>query len=173
MELPAPTDRIRLNLGAGRQRLPGWLAVGLEEGHDIRADVRSLPLSDAFADEAMAIHVLEHLERWEAPKAIAEWFRVLKPGGVLVLELPDLAKCCRNVLAGKEPRWGLWGLYGDPAHRDALMLHRWGWTVRELVGELKAAGFIKVNARNPPQFHGRRVERDMRIEARKPGERAP
>lgn len=156
---------MRLNLGAGNKAFEGWLAVGLEAHHDVKADVRSLPLPDDYADEAMAIHVLEHLNRWEAPAALREWRRVLKPGGLLVLELPDLLKCCKAVLSGAPPRNGLLGLYGDPAEREELMMHRWGWTPAEVIKELQAAGFTKIRER-VPEFHGRRVFRDMRIEAR-------
>lgn len=159
---------VRLNLGAGNQRIAGWFSVGLEEQHDIRADLRAVPLPDECADTAMAIHVLEHFERWEAPNALREWFRLLKPGGLLILELPDVVKCARAVMAEDEPRAGLWGLYGDPAHRDPLMLHRWGWSARELAKELKACGFVKVRTNLPLEFHARRAKRDMRIEARKP-----
>src|SRR5690606_40626940 len=164
VEVPAEPDRIRLNIGAGNKVLEGYIAVGLEPQHDVISDVRALPLPDDYADEAICIHVLEHLERWEAPGALREWRRVLKPGGLLVLELPDLLKCCRNVLAGRDVRRGLWGLYGDPGHRDPLMIHRWGWTPSELIAELKEAGFTKVRHRDP-QYHGKRNYRDMRIEA--------
>ncbi len=164
----AAGDPVRLNLGAGNQSIPGWFSVGLEEKHDVRADLRAVPLPDACADTAMAIHVLEHFERWEAPNALREWLRLLKPGGLLILELPDVVKCARAVIAQDEPRAGLWGLYGDPAHRDPLMLHRWGWSSRELCLELKAAGFVKIRTDKPLEFHGRRAKRDMRIEARKP-----
>lgn len=146
--------------------LDGWLSVGLEERHDIRADVRSLPLPDNSADEAMAIHVLEHIQRWEADAALAEWFRVLKPGGRLTLELPELHRCCRAILDGAEDRNGVWGLYGDPGYKDELMTHKWGWAERELISALQAAGFRKVVVR-PLQFHGRRKLRDIRLEVRK------
>jgi predicted SAM-dependent methyltransferase len=165
MEVPAGTNRVRLNLGAGDKVVDGWTSVGLAEHHDIRSDVRRLPLPDHYADEAMAIHVLEHIARWEVADMLREWRRVLKPGGRLILELPDLVKCCRAVLQGREPRRGLWGLYGDPGYRDELMMHRWGWTPEELITELRAAGFRKVKLRDP-EFHGRKKDRDMRIEAR-------
>src|SRR5690348_3401520 len=64
-----PTAAIRLNLGAGRRRLDGYINVDLapEPPPDIQADARALPLPDAYADEILAIHLLEHLYRWEAP----------------------------------------------------------------------------------------------------------
>lgn len=165
MEISQPA-LVRLDIGAGEKRIEGFTTLGLEDGHDIRCDVRAIPLPDDHADEAMAIHVLEHLDRWDAPAALAEWRRILKPGGLLILELPDFLKCCRAILRGAPPREGMLGVWGDPAMREPLMMHRWGWSPAELRKELKAAGFKKVRQRDP-FFHGKRLNRDMRFEARK------
>lgn len=153
-----------MNIGAGKKRIDGWVSVDLAGEPDIVADVRTLPLPDGCADEAMAIHVIEHLYRWDAPAALKEWHRVIKPGGRLILELPDLLKCCRNVLSGKGDRMGIWGLYGDPRYENPLMTHRWGWTASELVRELKSAGFDSVTEKKP-EFHKMKGRRDMRLEA--------
>jgi predicted SAM-dependent methyltransferase len=163
----SPDTPCRLNLGAGNKRMEGWLAVGLEEQHEVRCDIRSIPLPDACADEALACHVVEHLTPWDVVPALKEWLRLLKPGAMLALELPDLFKCCRAVLAGKGPRDGLWGLYGEPLREDELMLHRWAYSPESLSTLLREAGFVKIKLR-APQFHAQRIDRDMRIEARKP-----
>jgi predicted SAM-dependent methyltransferase len=157
---------VRLNIGAGDKKFEGWTSVGLDPSHDVQCDIRAIPLPDDYADEAMAIHVLEHVYRWEALDTLKEWRRVLKPGGRLVLELPDLVKCCQNFLRTDNPRHGIWGIYGDPGYKDVLMLHKWGWQVDELRGELKRAGFHKIRVREP-QFHAKRAYRDMRLEATK------
>lgn len=156
---------MRLNIGAGGKRIEGWLSIDLAGDPDIVSDVRTLPLDDNVADEAMAIHVLEHLYRWDAPAAIAEWLRVLKPGGRMAIEVPDLIKCCRNVLSSPDERLGVWGLMGDPGYREPLMVHKWCWSADELKREMQAAGFVKVKV-GEPQFH--KKKRDMRLEGRKP-----
>jgi len=156
---------VRLNLGAGKHRLDGYLSVDLaaDPPPDIQADVRALPLPDDYADEILAIHLFEHLYRWEAPAALVEWRRVLKPKGLLVLEMPDIVKCCRSVLAREHPRYGMWGLFGDPRYENPLMCHRWAWSEEELRVELVAAGFSSVRFREP-KFH--KPSRDMRVEAK-------
>jgi 2-polyprenyl-6-hydroxyphenyl methylase/3-demethylubiquinone-9 3-methyltransferase len=50
----------------------------------VQADVTELPLPDGCADVVSAGEVLEHLPRW--PAAVAEACRILRPGGLLVLD---------------------------------------------------------------------------------------
>lgn len=158
---------LRLNIGAGKKVLPGWTSVGLDDKHEVHADIRALPLPDSCADEAMAIHVLEHLNRWDAPAALAEWLRVLKPGAMIGIELPELHRCCRAILKGAPRQEGIQGLFGEWELRDETMIHRHGWTESELQEELQKAGFTGVRFVRP-LFHGRRDKRDMRAEAFKP-----
>jgi hypothetical protein len=44
--------------------------------------------------------VLEHFPTAQIPEVIAEWVRVLKPGGTLKIAVPDFAKIAENYLAG-------------------------------------------------------------------------
>lgn len=58
---------------------------------DYISDAHSLPkIEDASLDYVCASHVLEHLTN--PIKAIREWSRILKPGGVLWLKVPDKRK---------------------------------------------------------------------------------
>ena len=157
-------NTIRLNLGAGHKHVEGYLNVDLcdDPEPDIKSDVKKLALPDGYADEIMAIHLFEHLYRWEAPEALREWRRVLKLGGLLVLEMPDLAKCVRNIANDCNERLGIWGLFGDPGYKNPLMVHKWAWGERELKSVLRENGFNRVRFK-PPQFH--KKDRDLRVEA--------
>lgn len=53
--------------------------------------VTSLPFPDASFDRALCLDVLEHLAYEEQPRALAELFRVLRPGGELFVSVPNLA----------------------------------------------------------------------------------
>jgi len=50
-----------------------------------------LPFPDGRFDRALCLDVLEHLEYQQQPVALAELFRVLRPGGELLVSVPNLA----------------------------------------------------------------------------------
>ncbi len=54
---------------------------------DVVADAQSLPFADHALGFIIASHVLEHMPL--PLSALCEWYRVLAPGGVLVLKIPD------------------------------------------------------------------------------------
>ena len=138
--------------------------------------IHKLPLDDGVASEIMAIHVFEHVFKWQTEALLKEWHRLLKPCGSLFLEMPDLIKCCRNVIdgmegkikAGKHPdQLGLWGLYGDDRLKDHYMCHKYGWTFKTLKPLIKSISFVDI-IEKPTKFHpAGKLHRDFRIEAKK------
>ena len=82
----------KLNLGSGRRYLPGYVNIDIspERRPDIVALVDRL---DFFKDEeydlVRASHILEHFPYKECGRVLREWNRVLKPGGYLVICVPD------------------------------------------------------------------------------------
>lgn len=160
--MDVPTQPLRLNLGCGAVKIDGFTGVDVAGQPDIVSDIRNLPLPDDSVEEAISIHVIEHIYRWEVPDMLVEWRRVLKPGAMLAIECPDFAKCCANYLKNDAPRMSVWGFYGDPTLREPLMVHRWGWTPKELTWVLREAGFREITTK-PPQFH--KPDRDFRVEA--------
>src|SRR5512137_1302163 len=83
-------EPLRLNLGSSSDRAPGWTNVDFspDTNPDIVADVERLPLKDGVACEIWASHILEHLPC--GTKALEEWHRVLMPGGVITVAVPDV-----------------------------------------------------------------------------------
>jgi len=93
-----PGHARKLNLGAGGQPLPGYENLDRKTGQE----VFPLPqLADNSVDEVRASHVLEHFSHREIPAVLAEWLRVLKPGGLLKIAVPDFEWIARNYLAGE------------------------------------------------------------------------
>lgn len=167
---------IKLNLGCGAKLMEGFVNVDLannwcETPPDVVADVRVLPFPDDYADEVHAYHVFEHFYRWESEAMLQEWIRVLKPNGLLVLEMP----CLDKVLAlfdyyhrkqkPLNPAATMYALYGDPNYNDESMCHRWCYSVAEL-GQMMADNGLDVEEKDP-QTHIK--VRDMRLEGIKRG----
>ena len=85
----------RLNWGCGAAGEPGWVNSDIKEGPriDVAGDILAgLPLADDTFDYTVSIHALPELPLDAQVPALAELRRVLKPGGVLRLALPDLVK---------------------------------------------------------------------------------
>ncbi|NUP98336.1 MAG: methyltransferase, partial [Armatimonadetes bacterium] len=58
--------------------------IAAAPGVDLVSSVTELPLlPDGCAAEIRMDAVYEHLYRWERPEALAEWSRLLQPGGLL------------------------------------------------------------------------------------------
>ena len=176
---------MKIHMGCGARYWADYVNIDIappEGGKvDIQADLRKIPLFNETADEITAIHVFEHFHYWEAAEVLKEWHRLLKPGGALIMELPDLLRCCQNFVdqcngeqvgrPGRNPdQLTYWGIYGDPRAENPYMCHKWGWTPKTLSAFLKEHGFKVTAASNQTVFHsvGRGV-RDMRIEAVKHG----
>ena len=99
----------RLNLGAGRNPLPGYLNLDIQYRHEtpdkgaalVAAPVYPLAqYEDASVDEIRASHVLEHFGHTMTVAVLAEWVRVLKPGGILKIAVPDFEWIAREYLKG-------------------------------------------------------------------------
>jgi len=90
-----------LDLGCGEGvlveefRSQGYLVDGLDLNYESQFVKKGSILETGYADSSydivLCLDVLEHLQFEEQEKAICEMKRVLKPGGLLVLSLPNLA----------------------------------------------------------------------------------
>lgn len=110
------TARI-LDVGAGegalveRYRGRGWDILGVDSAYESenvkQADLLALPFDSGAFDQALCLDVLEHVDLRDQPRALSEIARVLKPGGGLLLSVPNLAHLhsrIRFLLSGKLTR---------------------------------------------------------------------
>lgn len=84
---------------AGQEQL-AFARVATKENIAWADAVRRIPLPDASASVVYSSHMLEHLDRAETQAFLAEARRVLAPGGVLRLTLPDLRALARQYVEG-------------------------------------------------------------------------
>jgi SAM-dependent methyltransferase len=135
--------------------------------HDLR---KPLPFPDGFASAVYGSHVLEHLYLDEGERLLGECFRVLRPGGLLRLVVPDLRAAVQEYL-GERPfadseqkeaelgradrmneRLGLRDRHpptGNLAYRVYWAVkdfhsHKWMYDRESLTARFEAAGFEEV-----------------------------
>src|SRR2546423_10755102 len=92
----------RLNWGCGAITPYGWINSDINPwpGVDVVADIRAgLPLPERTIDYIVSIHALCDLPYLDLDRALAEFYRVLRSGGVLRLGLPDLDKAVSAYIA--------------------------------------------------------------------------
>jgi SAM-dependent methyltransferase len=96
LDTPAARGRVnRLNWGCGGHVRDGWTNSDIKPtpGVDLVCDLRQgLPLDSDSVDYAVSIHALQELPYPDIVPALEEFRRVLNPGGVLRLGLPDLGR---------------------------------------------------------------------------------
>lgn len=103
----AQASQTKINLACGAVFITGdgWINLDYSTPNPAvqRADsLARLPLSDDSAGLVYSSHFLEHIPRGQVPGFLAECWRILAPGGVLRLVLPDLDNLCRAYLMHRE-----------------------------------------------------------------------
>lgn len=88
---------MKLHLGCGKRYIPGYVHIDVVDYPHIDhvSSIDNLSFLQPESVEAIYnCHVLEHFKRREVPRVLAEWFRVLAPGGLLRIAVPDFTAIC-------------------------------------------------------------------------------
>ena len=165
---------IKLNLGAGGIEYPGYLSVDFyDKRANILMDIQDLDFPDNSVTEILASHVFEHLNPYSVFKTLQNWNRVLKPGGKLVMEMPNIEELCRRfVTANKAQRYGILNaVYGSVNTTNVgtpdqiTSPHLFGWWPEALWDHLVGTGYVDI------QFMSEKIphpESNFRVECYKP-----
>jgi len=126
-------------------------------------DMSAVP--SGSVDAIFSSHNIEHLYPHEVPIALAEFKRVLRPDGFVVITCPDLQSVCALVAQGKltEPAYIspagpiapldiLYGHRPPMSQGNLYMSHRCGFTLNVLLGTLESSGFSKVVGNCRPSY---------------------
>ena len=158
-----------LNVGCGPRGRPhgfagfdqGWTELRLDIDPAVAPDVVGTmtdlaAVATGSVDAVVSSHNIEHLYPHEVPLALAEFVRVLKPDGRVLITCPDLQSVCARVAKGElasplyvseaGPISALDMMYG---HRGAMaagnlfMAHRCGFTLQVLADTLQACAIAR------------------------------
>jgi SAM-dependent methyltransferase len=141
---------LRICAGSGqRPHGQGWINLDIQErwrqaaldkgGEFLRCDMNRLPFPEESASLVIAHQVCEHAGCNESAPFVSEAYRVLKPGGSLLVFVPDMFELARGYLDGKISTQiymtNVYGAYmGDEADR-----HRWGFDRGSLYDFLRSS----------------------------------
>ena len=160
-----------LNLGCGTNPFAGCInidLIGLPHV-DVVANASDLLSHDQCrlwvgqVETIYAYHLFEHFSHSEALQAISQWRQLLKKGGRLVLEMPDIERLARLIVSGATDDMTMAYIFGSQ-DRDGQN-HHWGWSPKSLTPVLLKEGFaVEIT---PPQDYHAKERPCFRVEATK------
>lgn len=159
---------IKLNIGCGNMILEDWINVDLYNPNaDIKGDALALPFPDDYADVLWASHVIEHFHFHDGHKAVREWGRVLKPGGIIIIETPNLVELCKYFLESDEAtRIDLYNAFFSSGWEPG-QAHLFLYTPNQLRWTLEQMGFENIIQTYAARYIDQEF-RNLRMEAKKP-----
>lgn len=142
---------LRLHLGCGKRYFPGFVHVDLDDfPHiDYRHDISRLPMfENDSADLIYSCGAFVYFDRIQAPAVLEEWRRVLKPGGILRLAVPDFEVLTHLYLKTHDlasfigPLFGRWPISTE--HGEQVLYQKTTYDFESLRRVLESAGFPNV-----------------------------
>lgn len=159
MQMPDTAKPTRLNFGCGDARREGFSGVDIrpsQAAEFVLAAWDTSPFEPAGIEEVYSRHMLEHLDPNDARKALEAWLKLLEPGGLLRIIVPDLSFHARQWLA-QDVSWaddqaenlehamaGFYGWRDESRGGDREDAHRWGYSWETLSALLFEIGFVDV-----------------------------
>jgi predicted SAM-dependent methyltransferase len=138
-------DAVWINFGCGETSRPGWIGVDryFASNVDIVLDLRrALPLPDSSVDLCYSEHVLEHLTPEEGQSHLGEVFRILKPGGIYRVVVPDVIEFVRRYIEGDRAFFSLAFPWAERPMQAIYAVANWNGEHRNILdlSELRVMG---------------------------------
>lgn len=146
---------LKLNLGCGDVFFEGWVNVDLEnrsKANLLWNLTEPFPLPAESCSLIYSEHVIEHFTVEDGLKIFRESFRLLAPGGVLRIAMPNLEHSVESYVKDSwRPDFARWEVLRDVKTRcEALNVamrwwgHLWLYDREELHRRLREAGFTQL-----------------------------
>jgi SAM-dependent methyltransferase len=94
----------KVNLASGTQKVPGYLAVDLVDGADLRLDLArmDLPFGTSSLEAVVCMSAINYFTRARGQQLVREIWRVLEPGGVCRMGVQDMRALAERYVRGDE-----------------------------------------------------------------------
>lgn len=147
---------MKLHLGCGKRYLEGYIHVDIAEFEHIDYQFPVDDLSTFESDtveEIYASHVIEYFDRNNVINVLKEWKRVLSPGGILRLAVPNFPKLVDVYQSSKELSSILGPLYGkwDIGNQE-FIYHKTVYDENSLNKVLEQVGFKNIKSWDWQEF---------------------
>jgi SAM-dependent methyltransferase len=137
---------MKIHLGCGNKFIPGFVhidAIPFDHVQHVSSVENLNFIASNTVDLIYTCHVLEHFRNVQVPDVLGEWQRVLRPGGILRLAVPDFSSICRLYSQTQDLSLCLGPLYG---RQDYLYnFHYTAFDFSTLETLLIQAGFANVH----------------------------
>jgi predicted SAM-dependent methyltransferase len=147
---------MKLHLGCGKNVKEGYINIdGYVEGENIvKMDILHMDYPAESADEVLAEHLFEHIPFKDEEQLFRECFRVLKKGGKLVVETPDMEWLCEQFLKAKDEFTEFYkvGAVDHYYGHGRSVEHRWGMITTHFFGNQNGGGQFHYNAFTKQKF---------------------
>jgi predicted SAM-dependent methyltransferase len=114
---------------------------------DVFADIRALPFMYGTVDEILAVQVFEHFTFLEGRKLLEYWVSLLKPKGIIHIDVPDLEGSIG--IYHSDPVWGTRLLYGS--QKNEYGIHKSMYTKETLTKLFEEVGLKYITLQ--PNMH--------------------
>jgi SAM-dependent methyltransferase len=162
--LAPDAHNLKLHLGCGPVRLEGFINIDIAPAPLAMNVLWGLPFDDGTVATVYLSHLLEHLfYPTDVMALFGEIYRVLKPGGVVRVVVPDIAKCLaayargdQAFFAARRENFSWWPADASllenfltyagvgPEPRYLFESHKYGYDFETLAKALAKAGFAEI-----------------------------
>tara|TARA_R110000824_G_scaffold117718_1_gene269756 strand:- start:1204 stop:1743 length:540 start_codon:yes stop_codon:yes gene_type:complete len=139
----------KINMGCGWRNFgDDWIHIdGGDYDHLDYKDICKLEFEDNSVNLIYASHVIEYFDRQEVLVLLQEWHRVLKPGGILRLAVPNFGALAKLYNAGTIVLGQALGpLYGMMDMGEEKIYHRTTYDFASLQNVLQSLHFKNIRS---------------------------
>ncbi len=140
---------MKLHIGCGQNIKKEYINIdAFVKGDNIyNYDILNLPYKDNTIDEILAEHLIEHIKFKDEEQFWKETYRILKKGGKLICEVPDLEWLCKVFVENTDYFKEFYRI-GEKDHyfgNGRSVEHRWSILTTHIFGNQNGEGQFHYN----------------------------